>query len=72
MKALKQGLQALLRDRMVELYQTAKDRGYTSLQEKANLDNLYINYHALGLNGVMDAVHEEYMNMEVHNEDHDN
>lgn len=63
--ALKSGLQALLRDRMLTLYFEARSKGSTTIENKNNFDNLYNNYHALGLNGVMDQIHEEYMDMEV-------
>lgn len=66
-ESLKHGLQALLRDRMITLYNEAKKTGHVSLEDKSNFDNLYNNYHALGLNGVMDQIHEEYINMEDKN-----
>ena len=63
--AIKHGLQAILRDRMVSLYHEAHQISYTTIEEKSNFDNLYNCYHSLGANGVMDEIHSEYMNMEV-------
>lgn len=63
--AIKHGLQAILRDRMLTLYNEARKSGHTTIEEKSNFDNLYNSYHALGLNGVMDEIHDEFMNMEV-------
>ena len=65
LKSLKHGLQALLRDRMLSLYYQAKSSGYATIEAKSNFENLYQNYHGLGLNGVMDQIYEEYMDMEV-------
>lgn len=65
LKSLKHGLQALLRDRMLSLYYQARTEGHATIESKSNFENLYQNYHGLGLNGVMDQIYEEYMDMEV-------
>lgn len=62
-EALKKGLQALLRDRLLELYYRASERGSVSYDERTNFMNLYSNYHTLGENGVMDQIQEEYLNL---------
>ena len=52
------GVQALLRDRLYGLYETAREKGYCTIDELDNFENLYKQYHNLGQNGVMDQVRE--------------
>lgn len=59
-KALKLGLQALLRDRLYSLYNTAIKRGFTDIDERNNFTNIYAQYHMLGANGVMDDIKHRY------------
>lgn len=54
--ALKKGLQALLRDRLLESYRKYEDRGYADVDERSNWENMYSQYHDLGVNGVMDDI----------------
>lgn len=68
--AIKRGIQALLRDRLCQDYKTYKNRGWVSLTDKDNYDNMYRRYHALGKNGVMDALYEEVMNLPTEKKTH--
>ena len=61
--AIKAGVQALLRSEMISAYNKYKDKGYAPIYAKDNFENVYKNYHALGLNGVMDSIHEEFMKL---------
>ena len=61
--ALELGVQALLRDRLIYQYEKYKARGYAPIYAKENFENLYEQYHKLGANGVMDAIHEEFKNL---------
>jgi len=63
--ALKLGMQALLRDRLYQLYKAGSDKQGSSLDERRNFENLYDQYHALGANGVMDDIHRRYMALPV-------
>nr|DAU24245.1 MAG TPA: hypothetical protein [Caudoviricetes sp.] len=60
-KSLKQGVQALLRDRLYGLYNDYRDRGYAPLYAKENFKNMYRSYHNLGENGVMDSIYIKFM-----------
>lgn len=62
LKAAQAGVQALLRDRMYEYYDKYhEDKGFAPKWAKENYDNMYKQYHSLGVNGVMDTYHEEFM-----------
>jgi hypothetical protein len=62
-QALEQGVQALLRDRLIYQYDKYKSKGYAPIYAKENFENLYEQYHKLGANGVMDSIHEEFKNL---------
>ena len=61
MRAVKLGLQAILRDRLLQAYHYYKEQGYTSYDEKQNVVNLYTQYEALGPNGIMQRKHEAFL-----------
>ena len=63
--ALELGVQALLRDRLLYQYEKYKSIGSAPVYAKDNFENLYEQYHKLGANGVMDAIHEEFRNLPV-------
>lgn len=54
------GVQALLRDRLIQTYNHYNDKGYAPIYAKENFENMYNQYHALGKNGVMDEIHEKF------------
>lgn len=60
-EAVQLGVQALLRDRLIHEYNKALDRGYAPIYAKENFENMWLQYHNLGKNGVMDEIHKEYM-----------
>ena len=62
-KAVKLGVQAMLRAQMISEYNKAKDKGYAPIYAKDNFQNMWDNYHNLGANGVMDAIKDEYLAM---------
>lgn len=68
-QAIKQGVQAMLRAQMISEYNKAKEKGYAPIYAKENFENIWKNYHALGVNGVMDSIKEEYMAMLTRKED---
>ncbi|MBQ1790422.1 MAG: hypothetical protein II008_09600 [Oscillospiraceae bacterium] len=61
MRAVKLGLQAILRDRLLQAYHYYKEQGYASYDEKQNVVNLYTQYEALGPNGIMQRKHETFL-----------
>lgn len=62
-KALRSGVQALLRDRLIAEYKRHKANGRIDLDDKANFENMYQQYHSLEQNGVMDSIRDEVMAM---------
>lgn len=59
-KAIQAGVQALLRDRLIAEYNDGLRKGYARIYDKENFENMYTQYHALGVNGVMDDIREKY------------
>ena len=59
-KAVQQGVQALLRDRLYHLYNKYSEKGYAPLYARDNFENIWEQYHNLGANGVMDDIHEKF------------
>jgi len=60
-EALKLGVQALLRDRLISEYNDRSEKGYAPIYAKENFENMWTQYHNLGKNGVMDTVHINFM-----------
>ena len=63
LKAVKLGLQAILRDRLLQAYEFYDHRGYANYDEKANVVNLYTQYEALGPNGIMEQKHTDFIRL---------
>jgi hypothetical protein len=60
-KAMKLGLQAILRDRLLQAYHFYKHQGWASYDDKQNVLNLYTQYEILGPNGIMERKHNEFL-----------
>lgn len=58
---LKKGNQASLRHNLYEIYDFWAPKGYCPRDVKVDFENLYLSYHNLGKNGVMDACYESLM-----------
>ena len=71
--AVRAGLRAILRDRLLQSYRECSGRGYAAPDERQNFEYLYVQYHALGGNGVMDDVRKKYfaLPMEKEEKSHD-
>lgn len=57
------GVQALLRDRLIETYNHYLEKGYAPIYAKENFENMWVQYHNLGANGVMDEIHEKFKDL---------
>ncbi len=68
-KALKSGIQALLRSQMITNYNEYSEKGYASVYARDNFDNCWKQYHSLGANGVMDDLREKFLDLPVKKED---
>ena len=59
-RAMKNGMQAILRDRLLQCFQYCRRQGYATSDDRQNFENMYIQYHALGGNGVMEDVRQKF------------
>lgn len=59
--AVKKGVQALLRDRLIQGYKFYSHQGWADVDDRSNLENVYVQYHALGANGVMDDLRGKFL-----------
>lgn len=59
------GIQALLRDRIIQAYYHYADRGWITLHGLENVEELYKQYHALGGNGTVTKLVEDLRELEV-------
>ena len=62
-KAVKAGLQAILRRDMIEDYNKWAERGYAPIYVRQSFENCWQHYHALGVNGVMDDIHAKFLKL---------
>lgn len=56
-------MQALLRSQMISSYDKWTGRGFAPIWAKDNFQNCWKQYHSLGANGVMDGIHDEFMDL---------
>ena len=61
--AVKKGVQALLRDRLLQGYKYYRAQGWADEDDRSNMENVYVQYHALGANGVMDNLHDRFLQL---------
>ena len=64
-RAVKRGVQALLRDRLMAGYKFYRSQGWADEDDRSNLENVYVPYHALGANGVMDDLRDKFLSLPV-------
>lgn len=62
-RAVKRGVQALLRDRLLQGYKYYRAQGWADEDDRTNLENVYQQYHALGANGVMDNLRQRFLDL---------
>jgi len=60
-RSVKRGVQALLRDRLIQGYKFYRFQGWADEDDRANLENVYVQYHNLGANGVMDNLRDKFL-----------
>lgn len=68
-EALKLGVQALLRDKLYDKYDKYTELGYAPIRARENFENIWLQYHNLGKNGVMDDIHNKFMSLPTEKED---
>lgn len=62
-KAIMLGVQAILRDRLLQGYRHYIDKGFAEYDDRENMENIYAQYHALGANGVMDDMRDKFRSL---------
>ena len=62
-RAVKKGVQALLRDRLIQGYKFYRAQGWADEDDRSNMENVYQQYHALGANGVMDNLRGRFLDL---------
>lgn len=62
-KGVKYGVQALLRAQMIDDYNRYSKLGYAPIYARENFENCWKQYHSLGANGVMDDLHDKFMDL---------
>ena len=62
-KALKAGIQALLRSQMISDFTQYPEKGFAPLSARETIENCWKQYHSLGVNGVMDDLHKKFLEL---------
>lgn len=62
-ESVKLGIQALLRSEMIDTYNKWSEKGYAPIYARESFENCYIQYHTLGANGVMQDIHDKFMDL---------
>ena len=62
-EAVKLGVQALLRAQMIAEYNKWEEKGFAPIYARQNFENCWLRYHSLGANGVMDDIHEKFLQL---------
>lgn len=65
-RAIQNGLQALLRDRIVESYHKYQDSGRCPIEAKENVKRMYDAYHTLGGNDIATGLKDALLDMPDH------
>ena len=69
LKAIKAGLQCLLRAEIIRTYDNSKERGFCPLYAKEAVSRAYKAYHALGGNDVATELFHETLEMPTENKE---
>jgi len=62
-EAIKAGVQALLRAQMVNDYNHYQEKGFAPIYARQNFENCWVQYEALGKNGVIKDLHDKFMEL---------
>ena len=63
--AIALGIQALLRDRLLQGYKHYAEKGWADYDDRANMENVWRQYHALGGNGDMNDLRKTFRHLPV-------
>ena len=62
-KAIKKGIQAILRAQMISEWNKWSEKGFAPIYARQNFENCWEQYHTLGANGVMDDIHVRFFQL---------
>ena len=62
-RAMKLAVQAILRDRLLQGYKHYLEKGWADYDDRANLENVWRQYHALGGNGDMNDLRNTFRHL---------
>lgn len=62
-EAIRKGMRAMLRDRIIQLYEECKDSGDTPFYAIQNVTNMYQAYHDLGGNGAITEIYNKFVHL---------
>ena len=62
-RAMKAAVQAILGDKLLQRFQLCRLQGYATSEERQNFESMYVQYHLLGGNGVMDDVRQKFFDL---------
>ena len=60
-KGTRLGVQALLRAELIRDWNYYSEKGYAPIYARENFENVYMQYHNLGANGVMDDIRQKFL-----------
>ena len=61
--AIALGIQALLRAQMIDYWNKYSEKGYAPIYAKDSFESCWVQYHTLGANGVMNGIHDKFMEL---------
>lgn len=70
-KAIKLGLQALLRAQLLSDWNKWSEEGYAPIYARENFENCWKQYHSLAVNGVMDDIHARFFELPTEPPEHE-
>lgn len=62
-KAVKMGIQALLRNQLINCWNKWHEKGYAPIYARENFEKMWEEYHNLGGNGVIDDIHHKFLEL---------
>lgn len=64
-QAIENGVQALLRNELIKNFREYKIKGEITLLDKENMEHMFTEYFNLGGNGMMQEVHQEFLEIPI-------
>ena len=62
-KALKAGIQALLRSQMISDFNKYTEKGFAPIYARESFENCWKQYHSFGWNGVLRDLHKKFLEL---------